>query len=119
MKRLSPQRLGFARHLRKESTDVEKILWLHLRARRLAGVKFRRQQIIRNYIVDFVSQEKKLIIELDGGQHNNDENKYRDVLRTQVLQRDGYRVLRFWNNEVTDNLEDVLDVIYRTLFPSP
>ena len=96
-----------AKNLRKNSTDAERILWQKLRAKQLSGIKFRRQQPIKNCIVDFVSFEKRLIIELDGGQHA--KNKLNDQNRDSILSEDGYTVLRFWNNEVLENLEGVLE----------
>jgi very-short-patch-repair endonuclease len=98
-----------AKRLRSESTRVETLLWRNLRLKQIAGVKFRRQQPIGEFIVDFVSFEKKLIIELDGGQHakNRDEDRMRD----QKLAENGYTVLRFWNSQVLENLTGVLEVI--------
>ena len=107
-----------ARDLRKRSTIVEKRLWGKLHAKQIKGFKFRRQQPIGNYIVDFACMSEKLIIELDGGQHALQKNN--DMVRDNWLEQEGYRVLRFWNNEVLENLESVLDVIYRHLnSPSP
>jgi len=100
-----------ARSLRKNSTDVESLLWGRLRGRRLEGVKFRRQVPIGRCIVDFLTVEKRLIVELDGGQHALDKEK--DAERTAVLEGLGYTVLRFWNNDVIENMEGVLDVIRR------
>jgi very-short-patch-repair endonuclease len=100
-----------ARKLRKGSTRVEAILWSRLRARQIEGAKFRRQQPIGEFIVDFVCFEKKLVIELDGGQHKQAREK--DHQRDRKLTEDGYTVLRFWNNEVLGNLEGVLEVIHR------
>jgi very-short-patch-repair endonuclease len=94
-----------AKQLRREMTDAERILWTHLRAKRLNNLKFRRQQPIGNYIVDFVCLEKRLIIEVDGGQHMEDEEA--DLKRTQWLNERGYRVIRFWNNEVLKNISGV------------
>ncbi|NBX03793.1 MAG: DUF559 domain-containing protein [Alphaproteobacteria bacterium] len=111
--------LEHAKHLRHESTEVEKILWKHLRAKRFESFKFRRQQPIGSYIVDFFCASTALIIELDGGQHNEEAQKKYDAKRTEFLQQQGYRVLRFWNNEINDNLEGVLDSIYRTLGENP
>lgn len=98
-----------AKILRRNATDAERILWRHLQAKQMEGVKFRRQQPIEGYIVDFVSFEKRLVIELDGGQHilNRDE----DVVRDQCLNRNGFNVLRFWNHEVMQNREGVLETI--------
>jgi very-short-patch-repair endonuclease len=99
----------FARALRKNQTDVEKLMWSRLRNRQIAGHKFRRQQIIGPYIADFLSLEPKLIIELDGGQHAEQQDE--DAKRTRYLEALGYRVLRFWNHEVLGDLDAVLEVI--------
>lgn len=100
-----------ARQLRQNSTDVERKLWAALRGRRLSGIKFRRQHPIRGYIVDFICLEKKLIIELDGGQHMMPKNQASDHIRTVCLEKHGFKVIRFWNNEVTQNLPGVLQAI--------
>ena len=100
----------FARKLRKNSTEAERLIWSHLRGRRLNNLKFRRQQPVGSYIVDFICFEKRLIIELDGGQHN--ENKKKDLIRTQWLNEQGYQVIRFWNHEVLQNSKDVLEAIW-------
>jgi len=99
----------FARNLRKNATYVEAILWNRIRNRQIEGTRFRRQQPIDNYIVDFVSFEKRLIIELDGGQHA--ESGFEDAERDALLAASGFTVLRFWNNEVLENLEGILEVI--------
>ena len=101
------------RYLRKNQTDVEKLVWEQLRNRRLEGLKFRRQHPIEHYIVDFVCLERKLIIELDGGQHG-EKVKY-DERRTSCLQSRGYRVIRFWNHDVVNHLEVVLREIYKAV----
>jgi very-short-patch-repair endonuclease len=88
---------------------VESLLWSRLRARQLQGIKFRRQQPIENYIVDFVSFEKRIVIELDGGQHKM--NKEKDNERDRFLAENGFTVLRFWDSEVIENMEGVLEVI--------
>ncbi len=93
------------RQLRRCLTDAESRLWSHLRARQLRGVKFRRQQPLGPYIVDFCSLDPKLVIEIDGGQHA--EEIERDAIRTTALEQMGYRVIRFWNNEVLQNIEGV------------
>jgi very-short-patch-repair endonuclease len=100
-----------AKNLRKNATRVETILWSQLRARQIEGAKFRRQQPIDEFIVDFVCFEKKLIIELDGGQHA--QACAEDQERDNQLSGKGYTVLRFWNNEVVENLTGVLEVIRR------
>ena len=111
----SKEQVGFARELRQKYTDAEKALWMKLRNRQLEGVKFRRQQPIGSYIVDFASFERSLIIEIDGGQHNEDRTKGRDEERTIRLEERGYRIIRFWNNEVLTNPEGVLEKIRKTL----
>ena len=100
-----------ARNLRVASTDVERVLWTHLRGRRLGNFKFRRQQPICGYIVDFACVETRLVIELDGGQHS--EQVTQDAHRTAMLAKNGFRVMRFWNDEVLKNLEGVLEQILR------
>ncbi len=108
-----PKKTSFAKYLRKTSTDAEQLLWYQIRNRRLFGIKFRRQQPVDSYIVDFISFEKMLIVEIDGGQHN--ENHLKDKRRTRVLEEKGFRVIRFWNNEVLRNLEGVLESLILTL----
>ena len=93
-----------ARPLRRNATDVEAKLWQHLRGRNLDGLKFRRQATVGHYVADFLCAEKRLIIELDGGQHTDDA----DAGRTAALEALGYRIVRFWNNEVIENLDAVL-----------
>ena len=90
-------------------TDAESRLWLHLRSRQVSGVKFRRQQPIGPFIVGFCCLEPKLVVEIDGGQHA--ERAHEDAVRTGYLERSGYRVLRFWNNEVLRNTEAVVEGI--------
>jgi len=110
----------FARQLRKNSTYAEKLIWRHLRNLNLDGIKFRRQQPLGPYIVDFIAAEKKLVIELDGGQHA--ANKVLDKDRDQYIESEGYRVLRFWNNEVLQNTEGVLERLRQEILkdtPSP
>jgi very-short-patch-repair endonuclease len=97
-----------ARALRTSSTDVENLLWTQLRRKQFAGLKFRRQQPIDNYIVDFVCFEKRGVIEVDGGQHASERDK--DAKRDEYLIRNGFKVLRFWNNEVLQNMDGVLEV---------
>ena len=97
-----------AKELRRNETDAERLMWSWLRAKQINGIKFRRQQPIGGYIVDFVSFEKKLIIEIDGGQHNFDNNRENDRVRTEWFEAQGYRVIRFWNTDVYTNREGVL-----------
>ena len=99
----------FAKALRKSATDAEMLLWGKLKAKQLQGIKFRRQQPIGNFIIDFISFEKRLVIELDGGQHAKDRQK--DQKRDLFLSEKGFKVLRFWNNDVLTNIEGVLAVI--------
>ena len=100
-----PQPISQARDLRKKKTESEQILWSWLRNNQLNGVKFRRQQPFGNYIVDFVCLDKKLIIEIDGSQHNEEQFIKKDKERTRWLQTEGFRVIRFWNNDVLTNTE--------------
>ena len=99
-----------ARNLRREMTDAEQLLWRHLRRRQIKGQKFRRQHPLGRYIVDFACLEARLIVEVNGGQHADREGQ--DAARTAWLEQKGYRVLRFWNNDVLGNLEAVLQVIW-------
>jgi very-short-patch-repair endonuclease len=98
-------RNGKARALRSNPTEAEKFLWRRLRYEQVDGFKFRRQAPIGGYIVDFVCFQARLVIELDGGQHA--EQFERDAERTSWLESEGFSVLRFWNNEVFDNIEGV------------
>jgi len=100
-----------AKRLRQNSTKAEARLWSRLRAKQMQGIKFRRQQPIENFIVDFVSCDKRIVIELDGGQHAFHKNK--DKERDKFLTQNGYKVLRFWDNEVFDNIDGVLEVVLR------
>ncbi len=106
-----------ARELRKNLTEGEQALWKHLRMRRLAGYKFRRQQPIGPYIVDFVSFERRLIIEVDGGQHFQQVDY--DAERTVYLEAQGYQVLRFWNRQVLEEIEAVNTVVLKVLECGP
>lgn len=110
-------KIAIAKKLRINSTDTEKYLWKYLRGRQLEGFKFRRQQPIGKYIADFINLERKIIIEVDGGQHL--ENK-KDKLRDKWLEEQGYEVLRFWDNEVLTNIEGVMESIRKKIYsPSP
>jgi very-short-patch-repair endonuclease len=106
-KRLTP----IARNLRRRSTDAEKRLWYHLRARQLQGAKFTRQFPIGPHVTDFACRDAHLAIELDGGQHAPET----DAPRTKVIEAFGYRIIRFWNNDVLANTEGVLEVIRHEL----
>ena len=109
------QQISLARKLRREQTSAERALWARLKNSQLYGVKFRRQQLIGPYVVDFVSFDNKLVLEVDGGQHNWQNASERDGDRTIWLQRSGYQVLRFWNNEVLLNIEGTLERIREAL----
>ena len=111
--------LAYSKDLRKNMTDAEQTLWFYLRNNQLAGYKFRRQEAIDNYIVDFVCYKKKLIIELDGGQHNDEQNIEQDKIRQNYLEQQGFKILRFWNDNIFNNIEGVLDTILKNLEPSP
>ena len=101
-----------ARKLRKHLTDPERVLWTHLRRRRLAGLRFRRQHPIPPFIVDFACPQIRLAIEIDGSQHDADHA--RDQRRTEQLSKNGYQVLRFWNSDVIEDVDTVLETIRRT-----
>ena len=103
------QLLNNAKLLRRNQSDAEKQLWYRLRASRFLNLKFKRQKPIGHYIVDFICIEQMLIVELDGGQHAM-QLQY-DTKRTQFLESQGFRVLRFWNNQVLSELESVLEEI--------
>jgi len=104
-----------ARQLRAAQTSAEAKLWQALRARRMARWKFRRQHPIDRYIVDFVTLDGKLIVEVDGVTHDSDAERARDVFRTEVLERCGFHVVRVSNTDVYENLEGVLEMIAATL----
>jgi very-short-patch-repair endonuclease len=107
-----PQRLRLnAKQMRKAPTDGERKFWHAVRAQRLGGLLFRRQVPIAGYIVDFVCHEKRLVVEIDGAKHGTEAERARDAARTEVLVREGYRVIRFWNEDVARHLSGVLDRI--------
>jgi very-short-patch-repair endonuclease len=111
-----------ARELRRNLTDAERIVWYGVRAHRLSGISFRRQAPIGPYIVDFVSHAAKLVVEIDGGQHFEDEHEKRDARRDRFLESKGYRVLRFSNLDVMSNRNGVLERIAeaaQAVAPSP
>ncbi|MEI8344057.1 MAG: endonuclease domain-containing protein [Candidatus Moraniibacteriota bacterium] len=99
--------LGRCRELRKNATPQEIIFWSKIRAKRFQGLKFKRQYSIGKYIIDFVCLEKKLIIELDGWQHGEENQKKYDKERTEFLEKLGFKIMRFWNNEVNNNIEGI------------
>ena len=96
-----------ARGLRRDSTDAERLLWRRLRDRQLGGFKFRRQATLGPYVADFLCVEARLVVEADGGQHTAEA----DAKRSAFLEAKGLRVLRFWNNEILENPEGVLETI--------
>jgi very-short-patch-repair endonuclease len=117
---MKTQKKDQARLLRHEATATERLLWKELRNRKLAGAKFRRQQCLGPYILDFYCADKKLCIELDGGQHDTPERRHRDEIRSAFLEREGIRTVRFWNSQVREDIENVLRRIRAELVaPSP
>jgi len=104
-----------SRHLRSNMTDAEKLLWSKLRAKQLKGRQFYRQRIIGDYIVDFYCPQANLIIELDGGQHYTDEGIKKDKMRDNYIREQGYKILRFSDREIFENLEGVIERIYGDL----
>jgi very-short-patch-repair endonuclease len=106
-----------SRELRLNATPAERQLWKRLCARQIAGTRFNRQFPIGPFICDFVSRGAKLVVEVDGGQHASEVEA--DARRTAYLKAQGYRVVRFWNNDVLGNIEGVVEVIERILAESP
>ena len=108
---------NIAKLLRKRPTETEKLLWRYLRSKQIDGFKFRRQQPIDNYVVDFVCFDNKIVIEVDGGQHAVDKEK--DIERDNYLKKHGFKVLRFWNNDVLTNIGGVLEKIRENCLSHP
>ncbi len=109
-----------ARELQRSQTEAERVFWNHVRGRRLSGFKLRRQHPIVPFVVDFVCLDRRLIIELDGGQHAEDVEE--DQKGSVFLESQGYRILRFWNTEVFEKMEGVLQTVLTVLneaSPSP
>lgn len=117
MKRVNPVSTERSRTLRSEMTDAERKLWQAIRGEQISGHKFRRQYVIEPYIADFACVAQKVVLELDGGQHQA-QIEY-DALRTSYLRAPGWRILRFWNNEVLENMDGVLANIAQTLDATP
>ena len=103
--------INLAKNMRSNMTKEEVKLWNILRGKRFQGLKFKRQVLIGKYIADFVCVDKMLIIEIDGGQHNQENNIEYDKIRTDFLNSEGYKVIRFWNNEVWNNIDGVCKII--------
>ena len=116
-KRSNSKTMHRAGELRKEPTPAERKLWAYLRGDNLQGVNFRRQHALGNYIVDFVSIKRKLVIELDGSQHLEQEEY--DTERTKFLQSMGYTVIRFWNHQIMNEMDNVIKTIEFALHPNP
>ncbi|MCQ4288707.1 endonuclease domain-containing protein [Pseudomonas stutzeri] len=111
--RASTEQRLFAKRLRSQLTDCERLLWRQLRNRQLGGMKFRRQHPSPPYVLDFYCAERMLVVELDGGQHYEEIGLEKDRLRTDYLERQGLEVLRFSNLDVLQNLDGVLTEILR------
>ena len=116
MHRMKPEQRAFATAMRSSPKDAERKLWQFLRGDQLEGVRFRRQFTIGRYVVDFVSFEHRLIIEVDGGQHAESAH---DKERDAWLATQGFRILRFWNNDVMANMEGVFEVIGQAMRSPP
>jgi len=102
---------SLAKIMRRHPTDAENLLWQSLRAKRFLGLKFKRQEPIGDYIADFICYEKKIVIELDGGQHARKRNELEDKKRDEWMKSQGFKILRIWNHEVLQNLEGLLEHI--------
>ncbi len=113
---MSDPKLTFAKNLRTRLTDAERTLWLHLRSHRLRGYKFKRQQPLGPYIADFVCFSARLVIEVDGAQHLD---SVRDAERDRWMSDNGFRILRFWNDQVLRETEAVLEAIWNALGDTP
>ena len=112
----SPIIFSRAKHLRENMTDTEILLWEELKKKKLLGYKFRRQHPISNYILDFYCHKLKLVIEIDGGYHNHFKQRELDKERTEILEFQGLKVLRFANEEVVENLSSVIKEIKSITF---
>ena len=105
--------IAMARRLRREQTSTEKRLWLHIRNRKVAGKKFRRQQTFGPYVLDFYCAEEKINVEVDGGQHDEPKVRAHDEKREAYLAEQGVRTIRFWNSQIRENLAGVLERLRR------
>lgn len=112
-KRPTPEKIDRARHLRREMTIVERRLWWRLRELKTQGYHFRRQAPFGIYTLDFVEHDARIVVELDGDQHGRTANRVRDAARDRHLASQGYLTLRFWNEDVKENIAGVVDAILR------
>src|SRR5438552_18718795 len=110
---------GRAKELRHDQTEAETFVWSQLRGRRFSGFKFRRQVPLGNYIVDFVCLDRRVIVELDGGQHNETAARSYDARRDAWLRSQGFEVLRFWNSDVFEEWEGLAERVWHTLRSRP
>jgi len=101
---------GYAKAMRRDATEAERLIWRHLRGHRFVGMKFRRQHPIGSYVVDFAALKHRIVIEIDGGQHADSRD---DEIRDACLRSAGYRVLRYWNNDVLERTDAILEDIWR------
>jgi very-short-patch-repair endonuclease len=108
-----------AKRLRDNRTEAEAILWRHLRRLEIDGTHFRRQVVLGPYVADFACMARKLVIEVDGSQHGTEQGLAADAVRTRWLEAEGYRVLRFWNNDVMASTESAMEAIYDALTSAP
>jgi very-short-patch-repair endonuclease len=115
---ISAFRRSAAKRLRETSTAAEDLLWRRLRRFPVSGTHFRRHMPIGPYVADFACMAARLIIEVDGSQHGHDDILKRDEARTRWLEAEGYRVMRFWNNDLTANMDGVLEAIYAAIYGS-
>jgi very-short-patch-repair endonuclease len=111
----TPEIIRIAGELRRATTPSEKLLWTHLRKRRIDGFRFRRQHAIKDFVVDFFCLDAMLVIEVDGNVHNESYQHERDIERTEILKRFGLRVLRCTNSEIESDIEKVLQKIQKAL----
>ena len=117
MPAFKPRPTKLARTLRNNATHAERMLWRRLSGRQLDGYKFSRQMPLGGFVCDFLCREARLVVEVDGGQHS--VNSAEDARRTRLIEAEGFRVLRFWNNEVIENTESVLEAIQHALSSNP
>ena len=111
--KMNPQLLQFAKSMRHAATDAENLMWQRLRAKQFMNLKFRRQHVIKPYIVDFYCHEIGLVIELDDGQHNTEDGRAYDVERTQFLEALGLTVVQYWNSDVLGRVDVVLEDLWQ------